>query len=1115
MSSNKKYWKGHEEAERPEEFLEPHRHEFPEELPVQEYLADEKVGRAVTNRRDFLKFLGFSLSAAALASCETPVNKVVPYIDKPEGITPGVPDWYASTYFDGHDFANVLVKTREGRPIFLKGNEHFGLNQGATNARVNASVLSLYDSERLQGPIAKGKERDWSLIDGTVEKELSNIAEKGGTIRLLTSSIMSPSTKAVIEEFRKKYGKKTGSGNREQASMAASDTTRTDTSSTEQAASGSSEEQGPGADLAHIVYDDISFHGILKANERCFGKAAIPSYDLSKAGTIVSVAADFLANWVAPNLFSPQYGKERDPDKGSMLRHYQFESNLSLSGSNADIRVPIKASEEALVVASIHDHIANMAGKSGSGLDTASMDKKAKKAAEELWKRKQEGKGSLLICGTNDPDVQALVNAVNQMLENYGTTIDLNNHLNLRQGDDEAVEELLKEMENGQVDALLMHGVNPAYSHPASDRFVKALDKTELSLSFSQYKDETAKHCDFICPDHHFLESWNDHEPQRGYYTLSQPAIRNLYNTRQFQDSLLTWAGFDKDFHAFIQDNWKQDQFQKQGSYNSFHDFWGNSLHKGGFVKGSAEAGAPEFKGDLQKAASGIRSSLPSSKEGMELVLYQKVGMGNGQHANNPWLQELPDPISRVTWDNYVTMNPEDMDAMKFTKVIGQEWPADTAKVSVGKKSLELPVYPQPGQKKGTIGIALGYGRGANGEAIGNAAFQCDEFGQHKTDQEGNPIPVGKNAFPFLSFRNGALDYRAFGVKIEKTGNSYPIATTQTHHTIMGRESILKETTLETFNKGSKSDYNPDHTLKVHEDGEQVEKEAEKIDLWREHPVESKGHRWGLSIDLSTCIGCGACVVACSAENNVPVVGKDEVRRTREMHWLRIDRYYSSKVEDRIDEEYEELSHKQMDTPEAETPDVTFQPMMCQHCNHAPCETVCPVAATTHSNEGLNMMAYNRCIGTRYCANNCPYKVRRFNWFNYRRYKKFENSNPAQGDMSRMVLNPDVTVRSRGVMEKCSLCVQRIQSGKLEAKKEGHPVEDGAIQTACAEACPTNAIAFGDINDDESRVHKEHMKSKRAYYALEEIGTEPNVAYQVKVRNRQEKEEKSGQKEHS
>ncbi len=1137
MSSKKKYWKGPEEAERPEEFLEPHRHEFPEELPVQEYLADEKVGRAVTNRRDFLKFLGFSLSAAALASCETPVNKVVPYVNKPEEVTPGIPDWYATTYFDGHDFANVLVKTREGRPIFLKGNEHYGLNNGAANARVTASVLSLYDSQRLQGPIMIAdngdvKERDWSLIDGTIEKELADIADKGGAIRLLTGSLMSPSTEAAIEAFRKKYGVRAVGGNSLEGGSvmdgAASDTSATD--STE--SSGASHANGNGdarqAEFKHIVYDDISFHGILKANERSFGKAAIPSYDLTQADTIVSVAADFLAHWVAPNLLSPQYASKRNPEEGDMSRHYQFESCLSLTGSNADLRTPIKASEEALVVASIHDHIASKAGQSTSGIDTKPVDKKTKKAADELWNTRGR---SVVMCGTNDPDVQVLVNAVNRMLGNYGSTIDLNNHWNLRQGDDRAVEELISEMESGQVDGILIHGVNPLYSHPEAERFRQGLKKTGLTVSFAQYQDETARHCRFVCPDNHYLESWNDHEPRRGYYTLSQPAIRNLYNTRQFQDSLLQWAGADKDFHDLIQSNWKKEQFKKQEEYSNFGDFWGNSLHKGGFDKGGPQAGAPDFQGDVSKAASAINSKLPSNEGGMELVLYQKVGLGNGNHANNPWLQELPDPISRVTWDNYVAMNPKDMDEKGFTKVIGQEWPADTAKVTVGEQSLELPVYPQPGQKKGTVGIALGYGRGisSEGEAlpIGNAAFQCDEFGDHKTDKNGVPIPVGKNAYPFLTYKDGALDYRAFGVKVEKTGNKYPIATTQTHHTIMGRESILKETNLETYKNGEKKDYNPTHTFKVHEDGKTVDKKADKIDLWREHPVESKGHRWGLSIDLSTCIGCGACVIACSAENNVPVVGKDEVRRTREMHWLRIDRYYSSKVEDRIDEHYDELSHEQMDTPEADNPDVTFQPMMCQHCNHAPCETVCPVAATTHSNEGLNMMAYNRCIGTRYCANNCPYKVRRFNWFNYRRYKKFKHTNPshmgeeepAQDEMTRMVLNPDVTVRSRGVMEKCSLCVQRIQAGKLEAKKEGKPVEDGAVQTACAEACPTNAITFGDINDDGSQVHKGHMESKRAYYALEEIGTEPNVAYQVKVRNRTEEEEngkeKDGQKEHS
>ncbi len=1091
MSNKKAYWKGLEEKERPEEFLDPHKNEFPEELPVQEYLADEKVGRAVTNRRDFLKFLGFSLSAAALASCEAPVNRVVPYLNKPEHVTPGVPNFYATTFFDGQDFANVLVKTREGRPIHLKGNEHFGLNGGAVNARINASVLSLYDSERLKGPVAEGEERDWSLIDGTLEEELSNIAEKGGNIRLLTSTLMSPSTEAAIDAFRKKYGKK----GMENGSEDGEDGSEENGESAENG-------NGKGADFRHVVYDDISFHGILKANERSFGKAAIPYYDLSKADTIVSVAADFLAHWVAPTILAPQYSSGRKPDNGEMSRHHQFESILSLTGSNADLRHPIKASEEALVVASIHDRIAEKAGKEACGIDTSQVHARTKKAAEDLWNARGS---SALLCGTNDPDVQVLVNAVNDMLGNYGSTMDLSRPLKLRQGNDEAVMGLVEEMKNGQVDALLIHGVNPVYSLPDPEGFKEGLEKTSTTVSFSLYSDETASRCRFICPDHHYLESWNDLEPREGYFTLSQPTIKNLYNTRQFQDSLLTWAGEGKDFHDFMKARWKKEVFEEQEEYGSFRDLWNNSLHNGVFEKEPSKTESPEFKADPRKAAS--RISIPSDEGGMELVLYQKTGIGNGKHANNPWLQELPDPISRVTWDNYITMSPKDMDDKGFNKILGQEWHADTAKVTVGDRSIELPVVPQPGQRKGTIGIALGYGRGAGGEAVGNAAFQVDEFGSLKEDENGNPEPVGKNVYPLLSYRNGAMDHRAFGVKVEKAGTrAHPIASTQTHHTIMGRESILRETTLETYKNGSKEAYNPDHTLKVHEDGETVEKDVEKIDLWRDHPVEGAGHRWGLSIDLSTCIGCGACVIACSSENNVPVVGKDEVRRTREMHWLRIDRYYSSTVEDRIDEEYDELSHEQMDTPEAENPDVTFQPMMCQHCNHAPCETVCPVAATTHSNEGLNMMAYNRCIGTRYCANNCPYKVRRFNWFNYKRYKKFQHTNPAQDDMGRMVLNPDVTVRSRGVMEKCSLCVQRIQQGKLEAKKEDQAVQDGAIQTACAEACPTNAINFGDINDKESRVRKDH-DSDRGYYALEEIGTRPNVAYQVKVRNRAEKEE--------
>jgi Fe-S-cluster-containing dehydrogenase component len=415
-----------------------------------------------------------------------------------------------------------------------------------------------------------------------------------------------------------------------------------------------------------------------------------------------------------------------------------------------------------------------------------------------------------------------------------------------------------------------------------------------------------------------------------------------------------------------------------------------------------------------------------------------------------------------------------------------------------------------PGQTPGTIGISAGYGRAKNGEAIGKPAFQCDEFGNHLEDENGNLIPVGGNAFNFVTYSDKSFKY-SNNVEVVPTDEKYALACTQTHHTIMGRTSIVKETTYDFWKDNHESNqeaYNPKIKLHSHAEGGHSEVNATEYSLWDEHPVEKVGHRWGMSIDLSSCNGCGVCITACHSENNVPVVGKDEVRRSRDMHWLRMDRYFSS-IEDDNRKEWEnskkvegDFDYGKLEVPE-ENPSVVFMPMLCQHCNHAPCETVCPVAATTHSNEGLNMMTYNRCIGTRYCANNCPYKVRRFNWFNYRDYRKFKNFNPTQDQMARMVLNPDVVVRSRGVMEKCSFCVQRIQAGKLTAKKESRAVVDGDVTTACSDACPNNCITFGDWNDNESKI-REVSKSDRSYQALEEVGVKPNIWYQLKVRNIEE-----------
>ena len=485
------------------------------------------------------------------------------------------------------------------------------------------------------------------------------------------------------------------------------------------------------------------------------------------------------------------------------------------------------------------------------------------------------------------------------------------------------------------------------------------------------------------------------------------------------------------------------------------------------------------------------------------MIFYQKTAIGIGNNANNPWLHELPDPISKVTWDNYITMNPVEMTKAGYKTTYDQENGLSLAKITVNGISKTLPVYPLPGQAPGTVGVALGYGRGENGEKIGKSAYQTAEYGGHEVTEKGKPKPIGANVFPMLSMDNEEFNYSNSG-KVSKVDGEYIIVATQIHHTVMGRHSIVRETTKEIYDSKGKEAYNPAHTLQTLDDDlNHVEKPVSEFDIWDAHPVENVGHRWGMSIDLSSCIGCSNCLVACQSENNVPVVGKDEVRRGREMHWLRIDRYFASDEEAAVGtkKNKKSFSYDQAEIA-ALNPKVVHMPMMCQHCNHAPCETVCPVAATTHSNEGLNQMTYNRCIGTRYCANNCPYKVRRFNWFNYPSYKKFTEINPAQDDLGRMVLNPDVTVRSRGVMEKCSFCVQRIQATKLKSKIDKVPVADGEFSTACADVCPTNAIVVGDWNDVNSKIRKS-SEDKRSYQALEEVGIKPNVWYKVKVRNEQ------------
>ncbi|MFL5764964.1 MAG: TAT-variant-translocated molybdopterin oxidoreductase [Bacteroidia bacterium] len=1098
--ATKKYWKGLEELNNSPEFVQKSQDEFAEQIPVEKFLEDSSLSEDNgTSRRDFLKFLGFSVTAASLAACETPVNKAIPYVMKPEEITPGVANWYASTFYDGNDYASVLVKTREGRPIKIEGNTFSRVTMGGTSARVQASILSLYDSSRLTGPVMKAgddwKAMTWANADKEIGGKLAAIAASGGAIRILSSTIISPSTKAVIADFAAKY---------------------------------------PTTKL--ITYDAVSYSGIAKANN-----GVIPSYHFDKAEVIVSIGADFLANWLSPIEYANQYSKMRKVGKKNMKmsKHIQFESNLSLTGANADERVPVKVTEQGKVAVNLYNAVAKMAGGSGLAASALACDPAIAKAAKALADAK--GK-SLVVSGSNDVNVQAVVAGINDMLGNYGKTIDTENPSYLHQGDDAAFADLVAEMAAGKVAALITYNTNPVYTAPGSLKFADAYNKVGLRISLADRADETASWAHYICPDHSYLESWNDYNPKKAHYSLCQPTITPLFaaegsGTRQAQETLLLWSGNTSDYHSYIQKVWMDRVFPMQGKYMNFPEFWNNSLHDGAIEVGKgtdmsdAPMGAdsakvamvvmplaegkkkeekkeemPVAKIDLGAAASKINAMKTGD---LELALYEKVGIGNGNQANNPWLQELPDPISKITWDNYVTMSPEDMKEKKFELMQRQDRNSTVVNITANGVTLKLPVVPQPGQARGTVGIALGYGRNKAGLL-----------------SERTKTVVGQNAYPMVMIMDGAMVYGAGSVMIEDSGETTELAGTQVHHTMMGR-GIVKETTLGEYQKDQSAGNHPE-MLMTHSGA----RKPTSIDLWDEH--DKLGHRWGMTIDLNSCIGCGACVVGCTVENNVAVVGKAQVMKTREMHWLRIDRYYSTNwpAEARAAKEKAKEDgvgaidmYLDMENPETMNPKVMFQPVMCQHCNHAPCETVCPVLATNHSSDGLNAMAYNRCVGTRYCANNCPFKVRRFNWFNYNENTMFA-FNPTQDDLGRMVLNPDVVVRSRGVMEKCSMCIQRIQAGKLEAKKAERKLVDSDINTACQQACPTNAIIFGDLNDDNSAVSILRKEDERNYFMLEEIGIKPTVSYLTKVRNAEEemyegkkegegKEEKKEEKEHA
>jgi len=1022
-NTTKRYWRGLEELRNDESFVANAHKEFSDANLEQSNQEGGLVDGMGPDRRDFLKVLGFGMAAVSLAACDAPVKRAIPYLNKPETIFPSISNYYASTFIDGGDWAPILVENRDGRPIKIEGNASSSLTGGGTLPRVQASVLSLYDVEKLKGPKKGDADADWKTIDQEVSSQLAQIAARGGAIRIVSSSVVSPSSKAVIADFAAKYP-----------------TTR------------------------HIQYDTNSAYGIALANQASFGKAVVPSYDFSKARVIVSVGADFLGSWVNPLEFVVQYGRTRklgavkaQGNRKEMSRHYQFESTMTMTGSNADYRTGIKPSQEGLVVANLYNKVASKLGGAPLSVPAVTVNALDKAAADLIAARG----AALVVSGSNDPNVQQVVNALNSMLGSYGTTIDINRPLNTRQGNDAAMNAFINEVKGGQVQAVIFWDANPVYNHPRGKELAEALPKVALSVSFADRADETASLTKYIAPAPHFLESWGDAEPKAGFYSLMQPTIGLIFKTRQPQTSLLTWAGLSGDYEAYLKRFWRANIFAAAGATGSFEDFWIKSLNNGVVEPAAPVAAGASFSGaGLAAAATAIGQRYKAAATGLELALYEKVSIGGGQMANNPWLQELPDPVTKACWDNYALISAKTANDLGLNQ-------NDLVTISLNNTSVEVPVMIQPGQADETVSIAVGYGREKAGKAANG---------------------VGVNAFPFASIVGGTLSTTAAGVKLEKAGGTREIAQTQTHNTVMGRRAVVQEAKLVAYQKDPMAGR---FTPKVQTSEGPVS--PEEITLWNGYGKPN--HSWGMVIDLNSCIGCGACVVGCISENNIATVGRQEIINRREMHWLRIDRYYSS------DAEAEDL--KGLEIASA-NPEVTFQPMLCQHCSNAPCETVCPVIATSHSTEGLNQMTYNRCIGTRYCANNCPYKVRRFNWFKY-----FDNDNfdyNFNNDLGKMAINPDVTVRSRGVIEKCSFCVQRIQEGKLTAKKERRRPYPDEIQTACAQACPTDAIIFGDMNDQDSTVSRvlreEHQG--RAFQVLEEINVRPQISYLTKIRNKDE-----------
>lgn len=998
-----------------------------------------KIKKGDFDRKTFLKFMGASVVMTTVGCIPKPQEKILPYVDlniknsetnlveeQYDFVKHGHSYHYASVCGGCSVGCGVLVKAKDGRPLKLEGNPSHPISEGALCASGQASIFDLYDADRAKEPqqIIDGKPKasDWFVLDKDVKEKLA--ANKGKTI-VVTKPLTSPTTKEFVNEFLKAVG----GGKHLEIAIGTSD-------------------------------DSISI-----AAEKSYGKAVLPNYHFDKAKVVLSIDSDFLNQVNYHNDFSKR--RDLQGKSKSFSTFIAAETHPSMTGTNADQRIPLKPGDQrkfALLIAkAVSDlGVGGAVGVSGINIDSTAAElgiskEVVLKTAKALASAKGE---SLVIAGGSSAetadaiDLQIAVNMLNSMLGNDGKTIDATNSLKEgRTNYSENLTSLAKDLKDRKAGVVILFGVNLIYQTPNAEEWKKLLHEAAQVVQVSDRIDETALASNWLAPVSHFLESWGDNESVSGIASVQQPTIRPLFSTRSVEDMLISWAGGTllgvKDLYAYL-----KAKYSKKTN-------WEDLLRKGVLVSGNpkADKGSRSFRGSI--------APLTASPSGLTVSLYESTALGSGERANNSQLQELPDPVSKVTWDNYVAISPQ------YSRSSGIKL-NDVVTVTVGSNTFELPALVQPGLHPEAVGIALGYGRTAVGE-IGNG--------------------VGKNAYALASTSNGSFVYSGLAITLSPTGKKYKLATTQDHHMMspglmMGvnwkERPLIISAKLEEYAKNPSANIPEPEIPKILVDGKLTR--AQGANAPSDQPGSQfayPGYKWGMAVDLTSCTGCGACVVACNIENNVPMVGRDEVRMGREMHWLRIDRYYIG------------------DPEKPESLEIAHQPLMCQHCDNAPCETVCPVAATVHSSEGTNDMVYNRCVGTRYCSNNCPYKVRRFNWLEH------WNEHSILGESTytfkarpprNLGLNPEVTVRSRGVMEKCNFCASRVAEKKIAAKNEGRTLRDGEVKSACEQTCSSGSIVFGNVNDPESKVAK-LLKDPRSYKLLEYLNIGPAVSYLTRVRN--------------